>query len=497
LFAEAGMGRYVGGFRAGRRHGTGSQTYANGSVYMGEWVNNQRHGYGAFQNTEQRTVYVGDWADDAPQGSGVLRDSDMRWIYCGEMAAGQPHGHGAMQYADHSRYIGAFETGKRHGRGAHLLASGDCYDGLWEGDFRHGNGMLLLRSSNTVYSGVWRNDTIVRCTEAPATSFVIPVALTQPFTDSATDFPSDMTSVMARKSSFDIGGASSARSFAAMPPALPKHTLFTVGMFGGITTKFTMEYVPVDVQPSAVSDEIRQQAALGYIQDAMEARSPHGRDGKTRAQLAAYAVQRNRYYRFVLVLLSCALCLVTVVLEPVSYLHVSTAFPNAHRTPLMIFELIGLVILLLDCALRFFHIACEFDAETESYRVAPMRFVRQWATSISTLCTFLLIVDVIMSLCIPVTAVASSSNIRWARVLRPIIVVCRVKSLRQLARLILLTLPVILDLLGLIIAIMFVFAIVGSTLFAGLYTESTTDSFEGIIRYVRTHSIPLLALLHI
>ena len=44
-------------------------TYANGSVYEGEWKNGKKHGKGVKIN-EDGTKYDGDYKNDKPHGSG-------------------------------------------------------------------------------------------------------------------------------------------------------------------------------------------------------------------------------------------------------------------------------------------------------------------------------------------------------------------------------------------------------------------------------------------
>ena len=216
-------------------------------------------------------------------------------------------------------------------------------------------------------------------------------------------------------------------------------------------------------------------------------RNPDGRHGKTTAQIYAYDIHRHPVLRMALFLLSLVSAVIFIVYEPPSYRHVTVLSWGALRRPLLIAEIVVQCVFLLDCALRFFHIAFVWDPVLNRYRIEISRFFNQHATVVSTACTILLIVDASCALGIQASAATVSiSNVRFARILRPIIIVCRLKALRQFSRVILLTLPRILDFLALIIVIMFVFAVVGTTLFSGLYSESKTDSFEGIIRSMFT-----------
>jgi hypothetical protein len=86
----SGIAEYVGGFKAGRKHGQGVKTWPNGDRYEGEFVADHREGYGS---------YV--WGRGAWQGE---------------------------------RYDGAYITDRRHGYGIYWWPSGDVYSGPWEAD---------------------------------------------------------------------------------------------------------------------------------------------------------------------------------------------------------------------------------------------------------------------------------------------------------------------------------------------------------------------------
>ena len=51
---------YVGEWKSGKRHGTGSMTYADGGVYAGGWLYGKRHGVGTFTYAGGDT-YSGEW----------------------------------------------------------------------------------------------------------------------------------------------------------------------------------------------------------------------------------------------------------------------------------------------------------------------------------------------------------------------------------------------------------------------------------------------------
>ena len=67
-FADGSVyeGEYVGNVRSGK----GKMTYADGAVYEGSWEGGKRAGSGVYTYSNG-DVYRGEWADDVKQGEGV------------------------------------------------------------------------------------------------------------------------------------------------------------------------------------------------------------------------------------------------------------------------------------------------------------------------------------------------------------------------------------------------------------------------------------------
>jgi hypothetical protein len=89
-----GIAEYRGEFRAGRKHGKGVKTWANGDRYEGEFFEDRLEGFG---------VYVfgrGAWAGE--------------------------------------RYEGDYLVGRRHGYGVYRWTTGDVYSGPWQDDVATG-----------------------------------------------------------------------------------------------------------------------------------------------------------------------------------------------------------------------------------------------------------------------------------------------------------------------------------------------------------------------
>ena len=103
------------------------QTLANGSVYEGGWRDGKRHGSGKIMFASG-AVYDGDWEDDKRQGNGkYLFDSGD--VYEGNYKNGEMHGHGKMVFANGDVYEGGFTGGKMNDRSKYVSASGEVCEG--------------------------------------------------------------------------------------------------------------------------------------------------------------------------------------------------------------------------------------------------------------------------------------------------------------------------------------------------------------------------------
>lgn len=138
---SSSIGVYEGSRNADKlRHGRGKNTFPNGDVYEGQYVNGKRYGEGSY-TWKQGHSYVGSFQDN------------------------QRHGQGVFTYPDGSKYNGIFlmtqvtctwiqvhsfltqghfTHGKRHGQGSYLFVNGDIYQGEWANDIKEGKGTILV-----------------------------------------------------------------------------------------------------------------------------------------------------------------------------------------------------------------------------------------------------------------------------------------------------------------------------------------------------------------
>lgn len=140
-------------YKDGKRHGQGSRTYPNGSIYVGEWKDGQCHGQGKWTHPNGNE-YFGEWKDNNMNGHGTYIWADGR-KYIGEFKDSNMHGHGSYTSPYGDKYIGEWKDGLFHGKGE-LYNDGQKYIGELKDAKTHGQGTMIYPNGNK-YVGGWKN----------------------------------------------------------------------------------------------------------------------------------------------------------------------------------------------------------------------------------------------------------------------------------------------------------------------------------------------------
>ena len=114
-------------------NGHGIYEWPDGHVYIGYWVNGQRHGCGVHKWPEGE-IYDGEW------------DKDNR------------HGHGVQKWMDGRTYDGEWVDSYRHGKGVLALPNGCVCECIWENDTQI-SGVATWPDGRT-YKGTWVNGNV-------------------------------------------------------------------------------------------------------------------------------------------------------------------------------------------------------------------------------------------------------------------------------------------------------------------------------------------------
>jgi len=147
---------------AGKDHGFGWSVGAvPGTLYEGEWKNNQRHGIGRFVWTNNDR-YLGEWKEDYKHGHGL-----MLWTngdrYDGNWDRDLRHGTAIYVYANGGKYVGQYEKDERHGEGEFFWPDGDYFKGSWKTGGRSGSGFFIKFGQHVKQQQQW--------TESPAANY--------------------------------------------------------------------------------------------------------------------------------------------------------------------------------------------------------------------------------------------------------------------------------------------------------------------------------------
>ncbi|KAK3575470.1 hypothetical protein QTP86_026856 [Hemibagrus guttatus] len=158
---------YQGHWKDGRMHGFGTFRYATGEVYEGSFQDNMRHGHGMLRsgklNSSSPSVFIGQWLNDKKTGYGVFDDITRGEKYMGIWQDDQKQGNGVIVTQFGLYYEGAFSNNKmlvRSKRTGVLLSEDDT---MFEGDFSedwtlNGKGTLTMPNGDYIegsISGVW------------------------------------------------------------------------------------------------------------------------------------------------------------------------------------------------------------------------------------------------------------------------------------------------------------------------------------------------------
>jgi len=101
--------------------------YPNGDEYIGNLLNNYKHGHGTLKYASTGAIYIGEFKDDKRSGNGRTVTMDSA-IYEGKYLDDKKHGYGVLTTPLFT-YKGEFFNDEREGYGKLLLKDGDIYEG--------------------------------------------------------------------------------------------------------------------------------------------------------------------------------------------------------------------------------------------------------------------------------------------------------------------------------------------------------------------------------
>jgi hypothetical protein len=160
---------FIGDFYRDEMTGMGMMIAADGSsiancegcaVYVGNWKDGRKSGFGKCYDIEGNMIYKGQFAEDKPTGSystAVLADESrhlsklqlgINRIYLGETTDNKPNGLGVVIYPNGALWFHAFKEGNASGIGLYMAHDGEWQTLKWE------NGTTVTVSSSEYYKKI-------------------------------------------------------------------------------------------------------------------------------------------------------------------------------------------------------------------------------------------------------------------------------------------------------------------------------------------------------
>ncbi|XP_074520358.1 alsin isoform X2 [Halichoeres trimaculatus] len=154
---------YQGHWKDGKMHGPGTYRYASGEVYDGSFQDGLRHGHGMLRsgklNTSSPSVFIGQWLQDKKAGYGVFDDITKGEKFMGMWQENQRQGTGVVVTQFGLYYEGAFKDNKMMGTGILLSEDDTTYEGEFSDDWTlNGKGVLTMPNGDYLegsFNGEW------------------------------------------------------------------------------------------------------------------------------------------------------------------------------------------------------------------------------------------------------------------------------------------------------------------------------------------------------
>jgi hypothetical protein len=137
--------------------GIGIEDSAEGGyVYRGEFVNNQKEGYGTIE-WKDGAKYQGEFKENQINGYGIIEYPDDKF-YQGEVKNGKMDGFGEFFWKDERKYIGNYKNDRRNGFGVFIIKVNEQQNDLSQNSNNYKKNTLL--DNYSAYLGFWKNGSL-------------------------------------------------------------------------------------------------------------------------------------------------------------------------------------------------------------------------------------------------------------------------------------------------------------------------------------------------
>lgn len=154
-------GEYLGEILNNKRHGMGLFQFKNGGNFVGEFKNDVIDGSGVFFWNPNK-YYVGSWTDGKRDGFGIQINEDGNYscqYWEDEVYIGRNPVIERPKYIRYSNgyFLGEVENGKPNGKGKYVWNNGNVFEGFWINGVINGSGLLTFSNNQGVFIGYWEN----------------------------------------------------------------------------------------------------------------------------------------------------------------------------------------------------------------------------------------------------------------------------------------------------------------------------------------------------
>ena len=151
------------------KQGKGIEKYYDGTIYEGDFKNNQKNGKGkcTLSNGE---IYEGEFNNDIYDGEGNYKWPSENREYIGHFTKGVIDGKGIDKYGDGSTYEGFYKKGIKHGYGTYTWPNGKICKGNWVNNKLHGN--ASFEDGDKKYNITYRFGKIITASEIDESKIV-------------------------------------------------------------------------------------------------------------------------------------------------------------------------------------------------------------------------------------------------------------------------------------------------------------------------------------
>ena len=138
---------YFGEVKDFKKNGKGKEICENEYIYVGDFMNDLKHGSGKLEYFENGETYEGEFYQGEITGKGIYIWSNGE-KYEGDFVKGIKHGKGIYSWPDGCEYKGEYNNGIREGKGQYMWEDGRIFKGIFKEGKPDGKGIIYYKGKN-------------------------------------------------------------------------------------------------------------------------------------------------------------------------------------------------------------------------------------------------------------------------------------------------------------------------------------------------------------